>query len=658
MKMLDEQALAIARDLALLGARSSLATPAATVVSGEDGWPAETDAWAALGRAMSECEARWTDAAGDIAALERWLVVLAAASELYPDAAAALSIVAEDERLSLLTPVTFARLMRAAGRATFRAALACAFEGGAPHRYGLLDVVETANGRPTTHRGLRFAPKALAALVAGETIASIGLALESEAPAAAIFPEPLVRGAAALLTEHGMLWLRAASARAGRQLALDVAGVFRVLALFLKPGGELPQPHELGHVKGGMLVLDLFARTDGRELPLGWIERVAASAGRLIVVADARTESGPFAGLSVPRIGPSEAARVWAQAPLSEPERAVLAASFPVTLPELRAALRDARNVARATRSNGHCEPEPDAAALRRAILAEGGRRMGRFVTRIEADTDLSRLVLPATLKQRLRDIVAWPKASPRVYGEMGVAPEGRMGRGLITLFSGPPGTGKTYAAQCVAAALGLNLYRVDLSQVVSKWIGETEKALAQVFDEAEGGHGILLFDEADALFGKRSEVKDAHDRYANIEVGFLLQRVESFDGILILATNLRNHLDGAFMRRIHVTMDFPMPDASSRRRLWEQSLPAARFRGPDLDVLQFADQFRLSGGSIRSIAIAAAHLAADQDDGRVWARHLATATLRELEKNGQSRGAAEFGPLSNFMPEGTWTAS
>ncbi|HEV7876485.1 MAG TPA: ATP-binding protein [Bradyrhizobium sp.] len=654
--MLDEQALAIARDLAHLGARSALATPAATVVSGEDGWPAETDAWAALGRAMSECEARWPDDAGDAVALEQWLIVLAAAAELYPDAAAALSIVAEDERLSLLTPVTFARLMRAAGRATFRAALACAFEGGVPGRYGLIDVVETVSGRPTTHRGLRLAPKALAALVAGQTIASIGLALESEAAAPPVFSEPLVKGAVALLVERGTLWLRAASARAGRQLALDVAGTLRLPALFLKPGGDLPQPHELGHVKDGLLVLDLHARADGRELPLGWIERVAAAAGRLIVVADARTESGPFAGLNVPRIGAAEAARVWAQAPLSEAERAVLAASFPVTLLELRAALRDARNVARAARTNGHSEPEPDAAALRRAMLAEGARRMGRFVTRIETDTDLTRLVLPATLKERLRDIVAWPKASPRVYGEMGVAPDGRMGRGLITLFSGPPGTGKTYAAQCVAAALGLNLYRVDLSQVVSKWIGETEKALAQVFDEAEAGHGILLFDEADALFGKRSEVKDAHDRYANIEVGFLLQRVESFDGILILATNLRNHLDGAFMRRIHVTVDFPMPDASARRRLWEQSLASPRFRGPDLDVPLFAGQFRLSGGSIKSIAIAAAHLAAAEDDGRVWARHVARATLRELEKNGQSRGAAEFGPLSHFMPEETWT--
>jgi SpoVK/Ycf46/Vps4 family AAA+-type ATPase len=194
-------------------------------------------------------------------------------------------------------------------------------------------------------------------------------------------------------------------------------------------------------------------------------------------------------------------------------------------------------------------------------------------------------------------------------------------------------------------------LYRIDLSQVVSKYIGDTEKALATVFDEAEAGHGVLLFDEADALFGKRSEVKDAHDRYANIEVGYLLQRLEAFDGVAILATNMRSNLDPAFVRRMRFMLDFPMPDADMRRRLWEQSLPARRFRSDDVDLEFFIERFRLSGGSIQNISLAAAHMAAATPDGRVQLQHLVRATYRELEKAGQTRDRASFGGLAEFLP-------
>jgi len=161
------------------------------------------------------------------------------------------------------------------------------------------------------------------------------------------------------------------------------------------------------------------------------------------------------------------------------------------------------------------------------------------------------------------------------------------------------------------------------------------------------------LFDEADALFGKRSEVKDAHDRYANIEVGYLLQRIESCaeGGVAILATNLRANLDAAFLRRMRFILDFPMPDAPMRRRLWEQSLPAAHFRAADVDVEAFVDRFRLSGGSIQNIGLAAAHMAAASAEGRITVGHLTRATYRELEKSGQSRDRASFGPLAEFLP-------
>jgi SpoVK/Ycf46/Vps4 family AAA+-type ATPase len=277
---------------------------------------------------------------------------------------------------------------------------------------------------------------------------------------------------------------------------------------------------------------------------------------------------------------------------------------------------------------------------------------MGRLVSHIRSEAVLGDLVVPNHLREQLADILDWQRHSPRVFGEMELGRRSPLGRGLTCLFSGSPGTGKTFAAQCVANELGLNLYRIDLSQVVSKYIGETEKALSTVFDEAESGHGVLLFDEADALFGRRSEVKDAHDRYANIEVGYLLQRLEAFDGIAILASNLRSNMDPAFVRRMRFMLDFPMPDAAMRRQLWEQSLPAQRFRSDDVDLTFFVDRFRLSGGSIQNISLAAAHMAAASPAGRLRLAHLVRATYRELEKSGQTRDRASFGALAEYLPQ------
>ncbi len=197
---------------------------------------------------------------------------------------------------------------------------------------------------------------------------------------------------------------------------------------------------------------------------------------------------------------------------------------------------------------------------------------------------------------------------------------------------------------------LGLNLYRIDLSQVVSKYIGETEKALAQVFDEVEAGHGLLLFDEADALFGRRSEVKDAHDRYANIEVGYLLQRLESYEGIAVLTTNLQGNMDAAFVRRLRFILHFPAPDRDLRRELWERSLPGTEWRAEDLELDALADRFQLNGGAIHNIGLAAAHLAAATSSGRVTTAHVVRATQRELQKTGRPADSVAFGPLGALL--------
>ncbi|HEU0015942.1 MAG TPA: ATP-binding protein, partial [Longimicrobium sp.] len=239
-------------------------------------------------------------------------------------------------------------------------------------------------------------------------------------------------------------------------------------------------------------------------------------------------------------------------------------------------------------------------------------------------------LVLPEAQTRTLRQIVAQARHRARVYGQWGFGRAGERGLGISALFSGPSGTGKTLAAEVIAGALALDLYRIDLSQVVSKYVGETEKNLRRVFDAAEAGGAVLLFDEADALFGKRSEVKDAHDRYANIEVSYLLQRMESYGGLAILTTNLKDALDPAFLRRLRFVVGFPFPDAAQRERIWRRAFPAAApTEGVDPSRLA---TLAVSGGNIRNIALGAAFLAADED-APVRMDHLLRAARAEMAK-------------------------
>src|SRR3712207_6092988 len=221
--------------------------------------------------------------------------------------------------------------------------------------------------------------------------------------------------------------------------------------------------------------------------------------------------------------------------------------------------------------------------------------------------------------------------------------PGGGRGRGVTGLFSGDSGTGKTMAAEVIAGELGLDLYTVDLATVVDKYVGETEKNLERIFTEAGGVNAVLLFDEADAVFGKRSEVKDAHDRYANVESAYLLQRMETFDGLAILATNLRANIDEAFTRRLDVIVDFPMPDATHRTRLWDRSLGPRIGRSDDIDLDFLGEAFELAGGAIRAAAITSAYLAAADHD-LVQMSHLIVAVKREYRKLGRLLVEREFG--------------
>ena len=254
---------------------------------------------------------------------------------------------------------------------------------------------------------------------------------------------------------------------------------------------------------------------------------------------------------------------------------------------------------------------------------------------------DWANLVLPAPTLRRLREFASAVRNRDKVFRDWSFLRAAGGTPSLRALFSGMSGTGKTMSAAVLARDLGVDLYRIDLSAVVSKYIGETEKNLERIFSAAEGSNAILFFDEADALFGKRSEVKDAHDRYANIEIAFLLQRMETYDGVMILATNLARNLDEAFSRRIQFAIEFPLPDEGEREQLWRMLLPAAA-PTRDVDYSFLARQFQLTGGEIRNVALDGAFLAAHEDD-EIAMEHLVKAVARQRRKQGKLPTQSEF---------------
>ena len=262
--------------------------------------------------------------------------------------------------------------------------------------------------------------------------------------------------------------------------------------------------------------------------------------------------------------------------------------------------------------------------------------------SKIEPRHDWRDLVLPDDQVTHLHELCDQMKHRHIVLGEWGFDRKLSMGKGLNALFAGPSGTGKTMAAEVIARDVGLDLYKIDLSTVVSKYVGETEKNLERIFGTARNSNAILFFDEADALFGKRSEVRDAHDRYANVEISYLLQKMEEYDGLVILTSNLSQNMDEAFVRRMHFTVEFPYPEEDARRRIWAIVFPeeAPLTRDVDLDLL--ADRYRLTGGNIRNVALTAAFLAA-RDGGVIGMDHLLWATRREYQKMGRLVDEREF---------------
>jgi hypothetical protein len=308
------------------------------------------------------------------------------------------------------------------------------------------------------------------------------------------------------------------------------------------------------------------------------------------------------------------------------------------------------RAIERVTQTLSHSDALT-AAELFAACRTEAETEFGHLAQSVEPRFSLEELVLPPPQTRQVAEIRQAMNALTEVHYRWGTARAWNEG-GLTVLFCGPPGTGKTMAAEALAAALDLPMVRIDLSQVVNKYIGETEKNLKRIFDAAELSDCVLFFDEADALFGKRTEVKDAHDRFANIEISYLLERMERFKGLAVLATNRKKDLDEAFMRRLRYVVEFPLPGAPERERIWRGIFPAG-VDTSELDYPYLAKRFPLSGGHIRSIAFNACLLSAtDSGEAKVRMVGVLIAVKREFDKLNHAASEELFGQYAPMIRE------
>ena len=370
----------------------------------------------------------------------------------------------------------------------------------------------------------------------------------------------------------------------------------------------------------------------------------------LLILASKEPFAWAGVTITVPALEHEARRNLWyqhlAEDGIDEPTLDAVAGKFKLGITEIEQAVEAARGSARWRNAGAPAVNEADLYAAARAQSTPILNSLARKVTPHYVWSDI---VLASDPLQQLREIAGMVEHRHTVYEVWGFERKLAMGKGILSLFAGQSGTGKTMAADIIAGVLGLDMYKIDLSGIVSKYIGETEKNLSTIFAEAESSNSILFFDEADALFGKRSEVKDAHDRYANIETAYLLQRMEEYSGPVILSTNLKMNLDEAFLRRLHFVIDFPMPEEPERRLIWSGTVPAQAPLGEDLDFDFLARQFKISGGNIRNIVLSAAFLAA-ADEGLLCMRHLIRATRREYQKLGKMVTEAEFGPYIGVL--------
>ncbi|HEV2915052.1 MAG TPA: AAA family ATPase [Pyrinomonadaceae bacterium] len=331
---------------------------------------------------------------------------------------------------------------------------------------------------------------------------------------------------------------------------------------------------------------------------------------------------------------------------MPESEIETIADKFRFTAGKIQQSVAEADHRARMRQ-----QPSPEALTqeMYRACRSQSTTKLAELAQKIKPLYTWDDIVLSKDTLQHLREICLHVRHRRRVFTDWNFDKRVSLGKGTSALFSGPSGTGKTMAAEIIANDLGLDLYKIDLSTVVSKYIGETEKNLSRIFQEAEQSNAILFFDEADALFGKRSEVKDAHDRYANIEINYLLQKMEEYEGIVIMASNFQKNIDEAFTRRLRFIIEIPFPDRNYRARIWRNIFPAETPRAKDIAFDFLAGKFEISGGNIKNIALNAAFQAAE-NSGVVSMKHIVRATRREFQKMGRMFVKSDFGEYYNLL--------
>jgi Mrp family chromosome partitioning ATPase len=422
--------------------------------------------------------------------------------------------------------------------------------------------------------------------------------------------------AAANATERNVLEIDA------RRLAKDANAMAAQLRVIARECRLLTRVPLIANLEGDderleLIGSELVANIDGAVLVTTGVQRPRIDWGRPVIVIEMQQ--------------PTTAQRtmLWKRAlgEIGDVDADHLATNYPLA-PALIARAAEAAK----TRASGRKLEAADVHAGIRAVLDDG---LGQYAKRVTVTQTWEDLVLPREQVETITELMARIRERRRVYEDWGFAAKVGKGLGVSALFSGPPGTGKTMVAALIAKDLGLELYQVDLGKVVSKYIGDTEKNLAALFDAAEAGHAVLLFDEADALFGKRTEVKSSNDRYANLETNYLLQRLESFTGICLLTSNHETNIDPAFLRRLSVHLRFELPDVEERAQLWRAMLPKAAPVAAGVDVQSLARRYAMSGGYIRNAALRAAFLAAN-DDGAITAAHLERAARSEYEGMGK----------------------